>query len=176
MVESYRHADLKYDLYWDLVKDEKYADVERAVGSTRVDLLTEINNTPVAIEIQYTPISLKSILHRMTEHTKKGFHTLWLFPEEILVQGDVVRRHQWVLAIQHLQEGVIFVLKDQQIIPARIDYSLQFLKKTIKQDKKFLDMQSPIFLENLTFKQNDIYGINITTVDEWWIESYLDLF
>jgi len=43
MTESYTHADFKSDLYWSIIEDEEYAEVEKGVGRTRTDILTEIN-------------------------------------------------------------------------------------------------------------------------------------
>jgi len=177
MTESYKHLDLKYDLYVSLLQDDKYADVEKTIGSTRTDILTEIGNTLLAIEIQYTPLSLKNILHRMREHTKKNMHTLWLFPEEFLFANQNIRNLKCVRFIQQLQEGVIFLLRDQQIIPARLDNSLIFQKHTIVAGKKkILLVQEPVLLEDLTCTRNEMYGLNIVTVQEWWLDSYLELY
>jgi len=177
MTESYKHLDLKYDLYASLLQDDKYADVEKTIGSTRTDIVTEIGNLLLAIEIQYTPIPIKNILHRMREHTKKNMHTLWLFPEEFLMVNNNTRNLKCVRFIQQLQEGVIFILRDQQIIPARLDNSLICLaSNVIASKKKFLSIQEPISLEDLTFTQNELYGVNIVTVKEWWLDSYLELF
>lgn len=174
-MESYRHLDLKHDLYWDLIQDDKYAEIEKVIGHTRTDLITEIEDHLIAVEIQYSPISIKAILHRMREHTTKGASTLWLFPEEILTLGSTVRNLKWVKFIQHIQLGVIFLLKNHQIIPARIDNSVVYQLDTfITGKEKILDQQQPINFEDLSFKKNEDYGINITTVEEWWLDTYID--
>ena len=175
MVESHKHSDSKFDLYWDLIQDGKCANVEYTIGRTRTDILAEINSYTAAIEIQYTPISIASILHRMQEHTNKGMYTIWLFPEDVFNNKNKIRNLKWIRFIQTLQEGVLFLLKGGEIIPARLDNSLRYINNTVAASRKILDVQKPLFLEELTFKRNEIYDVNITTINEWWLSSYVEL-
>ena len=177
MPESYIHLDFKSDLYWDIIQADTYAEVEKGMGRTRTDVLTEIGDHLVAIEIQHTRIPIKSILRRMREHTALGAHTLWLITPEALEYGnDRCRNVNWINFIQIIQNGVIFLPgKNQTAIPARVDNTLKFHKDEIVAGRKFLDQQEPIELENLRFEKNDQFGLNITTYDEWWVKSTLDL-
>lgn len=176
MTESLVHADLKYDLYWSLLTDDYASDIEQGIGRTRTDVTTEINGTPLAIEIQYTAISKRDILKRMREHTAGGYHTLWLIPEATLLKASSgIRNLGWVMFIQRLQEGVIFLphTDGSHIIPARIDNSLMFSKGDVwASRKKIIDKQEPIGLDEITFKVN--YDLNVSTTTEWWLESYQD--
>jgi hypothetical protein len=178
MTESYTHADLKADLYWSIIEDEEYAEVEKGVGRTRTDILTEINNHTVAIEIQHTRIPIKSILKRMREHTEIGAHTLWLItPEALHLEEDRCRHLNWVMFIQRLQGGLIFMPSSYQtIIPARVDNQLRFYKNEIVAgNRKLLNQHSAISLDELKFEKNEQFGLNVVTYDEWWIEEYVDL-
>ena len=176
-MESYKHKDIKYDLYWDQITEERYALIEKTIGRTRTDVFTETENISIAIEIQYSPLPVKTILHRMREHTKKNIYTLWLLTEELLLSKDRVRNLKCVRFLQHLQNGVIFVIRDHKILPARIDNTLEFLPtKIITGKKKILDTRNPVTLDDLCFTQNDLYKVNITTLGEWWLDSYLECF
>jgi len=173
MAESYKHLDIKTDLYFSLLGDDQYADIEKTVGRTRTDVLAEINGHTVAIEIQYTPIPIKSIVRRMQEHTAEGHHTLWLIPEETLVQAGRVRNLNWVAFIQRLQEGCLFLpdTDSRKVIPARVDNSLIFSKgEIIAGKRKILDKIEAIDLGDLDFKVGE-FGLNVVTYSSW-LDSY----
>lgn len=175
MTESYIHADYKTDLYWDIFSDDTYAEVEKKIGHTRTDVLTEVCGHLLAIEIQYTAISIKSILRRMMEHTIAGAHTLWLIAPEAFQNGQKIRSLNWVFFIQALQDGIIFMPGEHKtIIPARIDNSLLFKDITLEAGQKVIDTQTPIELEQLKFNKNSMFELNTVTYDEWWVDAYLD--
>lgn len=174
-MESYKHKDIKYDLYWNQINEDIYATVEKTIGRTRTDVFTQTEKISLAIEIQYTPLPISTILHRMKEHTKENIYTLWLLTEELLMSKDRVKNLKCTRFLQQLQNGVIFLIKDQKIIPTRIDNALKYLPSKIVVDKKkVLDSQIPIELNDLCFTKNDCYGVNITTMDEWWLDSYAE--
>lgn len=176
MPESYIHSDTKIDLYWSLIQDDFYAYPEKSIGRTRTDILTDVNGYSVAIEIQHTRIPLKSILRRMREHAEIGAYTLWLITPDALVYGERVRNLNWVMFIQQLQGGMIFLPSvNQMVIPARVDNTLMFYKDEIVAGKrKFLDQQSPIEISELKFEKNEGLGVNVATWDEWWIAAGVD--
>ena len=178
MTESYTHADFKSDLYWSIVSEDEYAEVEKGIGRTRTDVLTEVSNHTLAIEIQHTRIPIKSIIRRMHEHTEIGAHTLWLITPDALKIDNVNCRHlNWVMFIQRLQGGMIFLPSENQtIIPARVDNQLRFHKNEIVAGKrKLLDQREAIPLDKIKFERNEQFGLNIVTYDEWWSEEYADL-
>lgn len=174
MTESYRHSDIKYDMYWNIISDDdSYAEIEKKIGRTRTDVLTD----NIAIEIQHTRIPIPSILRRMREHTKDGIHTLWIITPENLYDESRIRCLNWILFLQRLQQGVIFLTSSDPsvIIPARIDNDIIYTRKGCVVGKKLLDERSAISINDLTFDYNKEYGVNITTYPEWWLDSYLDL-
>lgn len=177
MTESYKHADLKYDYFFSILQDDTYADIEKNIGSTRTDVLTEINNHLVAIEIQRSYIGIKKILHRMKEHANKDIYTLWLIPED-MIQTNIVHNYKWIKFIQHIQNGVIFLpTNNQKIIPARIDNRIDFIgDRIIVKGSKILDKHIEIDLQDILFEKNEHYGINISTYPpDWWLEPYLEV-
>lgn len=173
-MESYSHADNKYDLYWTLTEAGIAVDVEKKIGSTRTDLLVELKDRLLAVEIQCTPISINEIVKRMGEHTKKNAHTLWLIDEKLLQNHEYSRNLKWVSFIQNIQNGVIFLPTNScQIVPARVDNAICYHKGKLITKRKYLDKRLPIDIDDLCFDKNN--GLNIVSVDEWWIESYGDL-
>lgn len=164
MPESYTHLDTKSDIYWNIVQEGTYAEVEKSVGRTRTDVLTQVGEHVLAIEVQHTPIPMKSIIHRMHQHTLAGYHTLWLFTQELLNVRDEQYAHnyKWVLFIQMLQDGMIFMpTNNTQIIPARLDNSLRWNGDSLIAGRKIIEKKDPISLDDLSFDTN--YGYNITT-------------
>jgi len=175
MTESYIHADYKTDLYWDIFSDEEYVEVEKKIGHTRTDVLTEVCGHLLAIEVQYTAIPIKSILRRMMEHTIAGAHTLWLIAPEAFQNGQRIRSLNWVFFIQAIQGGMIFLPGEAKtVVPARIDNSLIFKDFSLGVGSKILDQQNPIEFEQLKFNKNSMLNLNTVTYDEWWVDAYLD--
>ena len=173
MSESFTHADTKADLYWSLLQEDSCAEIEKGIGRTRTDVLTEVKGHTLAIEIQHTRIPIPSIIRRMREHTEIGAHTLWLITPDALVHGERVRNLNWVMFIQQLQGGMIFLPSDaQSVIPARVDNTLKYFKNEIVAGRrKFLDQREPIELADLTFESKGYLGLNTVTFNEWWIEN-----
>jgi competence CoiA-like predicted nuclease len=179
MSESYRHADVKADMYYSLLMDEDIfaPSYETRIGRTRTDVTAEVNGLSIAIEIQHTRIPIPSILRRMREHTKAGMHTLWLITPETLLHEERARSLNWVFFIQRLQDGVIFLPSDNQtIIPARVDNTLKIVRNEIVAGKrKYLDQIPSIEIEKLKFMKNEEFDLNICTYNEWWFDAYVDL-
>lgn len=176
MTESFVHADFKSAIYYSKIEDDDYAEMEKPIGRTRTDVLTDINGKTVAIEIQHTRIPIKSIVRRMKEHTAEGFYTLWLITKDALVHNDVCRNMNWIKFIQEVHNGIIFIpYKNQTIIPARIAHQLKFDNYKVMSGRKlFLNLYDPIELSQLDFIQ--VNGLNsVTYNDEWWSSEYVDL-
>jgi competence CoiA-like predicted nuclease len=176
MPESYTHLDFKQDLYFSILENEMYVEVEKIVGNARTDVITEVKGHTLAIEIQHTCITIPNILRRMRAHTKNGAHTLWLITPTALYRAGKLRHLKWVMFIQQIQGGMIFLPTGlgQTIIPARIDNTLKFEEgEILAGTKKYLDKGVPIEIEELQFDRCDQYNINIVTHDEWWLENYL---
>jgi len=173
MAESYRHADFKSDIYWSFAEDDNYAEVEKTIGRTRTDVLAGIGDRLVAIEVQHTRIPIKSIRRRMAYHTEIGAHTLWIITPETLMHSRGVRSLNWVLFIQQIQGGVIFLpgVERQTVVPAHIDNTLIFYKNDIIAGHKWLDQKPEVEIDKLCFEKN--MGLNITSYPDWWSEGYL---
>jgi len=154
MSESHTHLDIKADLYWSQIEIGIFARDEKNIGKTRTDVLTYVRDYLVAVEIQHTPLSMKSVQHRMLQHTREGAHTLWLFTPELLIyNGNQIRNFNWVLFIQSIQDGMIFMPCEnpQKIMPARIGNA---------DGQKILDKKDPIDLDELDFET--MQGLNTT--------------
>jgi hypothetical protein len=177
-MESLNHLDTKIDLYSLLLENDRYAQVEKCIGSSRPDILTELNGFTVAVEIQCSPISTKAILGRMRKHTDHGAYTLWLLQENTIQTEIYAKNLKWINFIQHIQSGVLFLINPSgHITPARIDNSISYSSNNeIVTGRKVLDTSLPIELNEIQFNYNDQFSLNITTYEPWWIESYLDLF
>jgi competence CoiA-like predicted nuclease len=176
-MESLQHMDMKIDVYSQILQNDIFADIEKPLGRSRPDILTEIGNYKLAIEIQQSPTNIKTILQRMTEHTKNGYHTLWLIDEKIIKDHIFARNLKWINFIQTIQNGVLFVFDaNKSIIPTRVDNSLLFKNNKLVVGRKILDTCSPIDINEILFEFNDTYRLNISTYDPWWINNYLDLF
>ncbi len=176
MPESLTHKDIKYDFYWDIINNDEYAKVEAGIGATRTDIFTEVNGQTLAIELQHTSISVANILRRMREHTAKGAHTLWLItPEALAYDTHYCKNLKWVLFIQAMQNGVIFLpSKGSKILPARVDNTLTVYKNELyATSKKYLDVQKEIDLDKLVF--SNYHNYNIVTYPEWWLDNNMDL-
>lgn len=169
MAESLVHADIKNDLYWLFLSQEIFVETEKTLGRNRTDVSVEVQGFPLAIEVQRSYISANSILHRMGEHTKKGYHTLWLFTDD--------RITSWKLFIQKMQNGVIFLYKNGKLQPARIDNAVEFGEEIVVTNKKYIDyFERGIDFDELIFEEDDLYGLKTSTFDIWWMESYMELF
>lgn len=176
-MESFNHMDTKFDIYSQLLQNEIYARVEKGIGKARPDILTEINGYKIAIEVQQSPSTTEIILKRMREHTDNGYHTLWLIDESVINSQKYVKNLKWVNFIQYLQNGVLFVLDaGKNILPARIDNSIIFKNGKISTGRKILDTTAAIEFREIIFGYNDMFSLNISTYDPWWIDNYLDLF
>ena len=164
MPESHIHTDIKADLYWSLCEDGCYAEVEKNIGRTRTDVLVQVGDHLVAVEIQHTRLSLKDVVRRMRQHALEGAHTLWLFTPELLIYNETnIRNFKWVLFIQSLQGGMIFMPGQfpREIIPARVDNSLIVSDDMLVAGRKVLEKKDPISLDDLSFET--LRGFNVVT-------------
>ena len=167
-MESLLHLTLKNQIYEELKSRGLPVRMEAVVARSRPDLLTEINGKKLAIEIQHSALTPRSILYRMGEHTAQGAHTLWLIPEPVL--ETILYHRSWCELIQRLQYGFVFIpIQGCQILPAHIDvlYGTKI---------KYIDRSpTPIWIEDILFEKNPETGLNTTYWNEWWIDGYLDV-
>jgi len=169
LAESNVHADIKNDVLWLFLSQESFAETEKKIGGNRTDVCVEVCGFPLAIEVQKSYISPEAVLYRMREHTKKGYHTIWIFPDE--------RITRWKLFIQKIQNGVVFFYQQGQIRPARMDNVVEFRRnEIIATDKKYVDYyERGVDFDELIFEEDDLYNLKTVSFDPWWVETYLDL-
>ena len=166
-MESIEHYTIKKNLYDSLVKKGFYAYLEIPLPKCKPDILVEnVCGKKLAIEIQRNSIPHKTMLDRMKSHTENGAYTLWLIPESVLM--TILYKRKWCELIQRYQNGVVFLpYSDGKILPARIDLFFEGKKKAIEYRNE------PIEITDLLFET--AYGVNLTYVNEWWLENYLEM-
>lgn len=167
-MESYSHLDLKHDLFWLLRQDGYDVEIEKAIlGKYKPDLLVKTKNNQIAIEIQKSPLSVITLIKRMQAHTEANAHTLWLIPQEVL--ETLIHRKKWCELIQQIQFGLLFILtKECRIFPARLD-------RLGCGNRRFVDYwPESILIDEVQCVFNPMYGINICTWNEWWLEGYVE--
>ena len=164
MTESLAHAYTKNDLYWLFQSQDIFTETEKVIGLNRTDLSTEVNGVPLAIEVQTSYISEKTILSRMKGHSNKGYHTLWIFTDE--------KPTSWKLAIQRKQLGVIFIFKGGKLWPARIENELDHNIQATNKKYIYYHDESIEFEELIFCTEN---GLKSVTFDIGWLESYFEL-
>lgn len=166
-MESTEHLRIKNEICAVLVQDGFSPSIESYLLNVKPDLTVVINGTKIAIEVQKSQTTVKTILKRMKAHTSQDAHTLWVIPENILTK--IIYRKKWVDVIQKLQSGIVFIPEGGKIRPARVDLLLGL-------KNKYLDKYETIVnIPDLIFEKNIEYELNVVTHKEWWIESYLEL-
>jgi competence protein CoiA len=78
--ESDTHRLCKMEIYEALRQEPGVDDavLERSLKTVRPDVSAYIRGVPVAIEVQISALSLKTIQHRTEEYARKGIYVLWL--------------------------------------------------------------------------------------------------
>lgn len=78
--ETDAHRQCKMAIYDALLQapNVRKPGLERSLTTVRPDVRAYINNTPIAIEVQISALSLDTIIRRTTEYTRKGVYLLWL--------------------------------------------------------------------------------------------------
>jgi len=166
-MESKEHLEIKNEIYAALIKDGFAPSLESYLLNVKPDITVDVNGTKLAIEVQKSQTTIKTILKRMKAHTSEGAHTLWIIPESIL--NKIIYHKKWVEVIQKIQSGIVFIPEDGKIRPARVDLLLGL-------KNKYLDKyENTVEISDLIFEKNIEYDLNVVTYKEWWIESYLEL-
>jgi competence protein CoiA len=78
--ESEAHRRCKIALFESLSTHPRVrkCEMERALGTVRPDVSAYINDVPVAVEVQFSNLSLARIHYRTAEYARKGIYVLWL--------------------------------------------------------------------------------------------------
>lgn len=173
MPESDIHADFKWSFY---TSESDYVEIEKTIGRTRTDVLTQIDDRLVAIEIQRTRIPIASILRRMSYHTEIDAHTLWIISPDALIYHKGIRCLNWIMFIQRIQNGITFLpgRTDQTVVPCHIDNSILIARDGhIQAGRKWIDQQQETQISGLTFEKNLDFDLNVSSYADWWTDEYL---
>jgi competence protein CoiA len=78
--ESDLHRRCKMEIFkaLQIAPDVRNVELERPIGMYRADVSAEINDAPVAIEVQLSSLSLETIQERTIEYFREGVYVLWL--------------------------------------------------------------------------------------------------
>lgn len=78
--ESEEHRRCKYEIYNRLLKEDSVTgcEIEKNLNTIRPDIFCYVRNTPVAIEVQLSVLTLDQIIYRTIEYKRKGIFVLWL--------------------------------------------------------------------------------------------------
>jgi len=78
--ESELHRRCKMEIFEGLRQHPNTTNValERSIGEMRPDIFAIINETPVAIEVQISSLSLETIIQRTIRYAQNGNYVLWL--------------------------------------------------------------------------------------------------
>jgi len=70
-------------------------ELERSFGTVRPDVSAMIDGVRVAIEVQISTLSPKTIRHRTEEYARKGIHVLWLLQWSPYLDGQRYNPRLW---------------------------------------------------------------------------------
>jgi len=118
--ESEIHHLIKQSIYeYLIVKSNcKNVQLERYLGEVRPDVYAEIDETPVAIEIQKSNIDILTIQKRMRYYLVKGIYVIWIIPKEApessYNHGNFVcSPKQWEKYLHALNYGKLFYWQNE---------------------------------------------------------------
>lgn len=110
--ESLQHLGTKKAIY-DALKNHprvSHLQLERYLGPVRPDISFYLGDTPVAIEMQISPIAPDAMSRRTREYTRRGIALLWIFPfdEEEVRDGRGCGIRSWERYIHSLYQGTVY--------------------------------------------------------------------
>jgi competence protein CoiA len=78
--ESEKHRQCKTEIYESMLGHPKVrnCELEKNLGSVIPDIFAVIYNTPVALEVQISSLTIDEIIRRTEEYSKKKIYLLWL--------------------------------------------------------------------------------------------------
>lgn len=128
--ESEAHRKAKLEIYEALIKhpDVSKLKLERPLGEVRPDISFYLKDTPIAIEVQVSTLSLDTIDKRTRAYKKKGISLLWASPFDIGIK--YVERYSpalWEKYLHTLYFGKLYYWLEGEILqPVRFDeYKIQ---------------------------------------------------
>lgn len=93
-------------------------EMERDLGTVRPDVSAYINDTPVAIEVQLSNLSVSRIQYRTAEYARKGIYVLWLPVYTPDLKGELYSPKPWEQWLHAAYFGrVYYWLEDTRVLP-----------------------------------------------------------
>ncbi len=126
--ESDSHRQCKFEIFQALRRERGVTDVslERSFGTNRADVFAKINGTPVAIEVQVSVLSIKTIIRRTEEYARKGIFVLWLAQWTPYLDGVRYSPRLWEKWVHAAYFGrVYYWLKGVEVLEYRFEPHLQ---------------------------------------------------
>lgn len=129
--ESQKHLMAKRQIYEALVNHPNCSkcELERRLNGVRPDISLYVGKTPIAIEVQKSPIDIDGILRRTKRYTELGVYLLWILlddsPSTFFHEGgkkDVHRIKEWEKYLHAMYWGKVYHWKrDAFVLPCHFD-------------------------------------------------------
>ena len=104
-------------------------------------------NEKIAIEVQYSPISLEKFIDRNRNYSDNGISVLWVFHKKLLKENI----HAFLRKAHELYFGRIYVYHNNEIYP------IHFLRF----GRDLIDSKGYLYFKNYKLKRKMIYGNKI---------------
>lgn len=109
--ETDDHRRCKKAIYEALLREPGVKNVilEHSLKTARPDVSAEINNVPVAIEVQISTLSMETIIRRTEEYARQGIYVLWLLPWTPYLDGRRYSPKLWEKWIHAAYFGRVYL-------------------------------------------------------------------
>ncbi|MCK4654467.1 MAG: competence protein CoiA [Candidatus Cloacimonetes bacterium] len=138
--ESQKHYIVKRQIYEALVNHPNCSkcELERRLNGVRPDISLYVGKTPIAIEVQKSPIDIDDILRRTRRYTELGVYLLWILPDDspstFFHEGeekDVHRIKEWEKYLHAMYWGKVYYWKrDAFVSPCHFDDFKAWVKES----------------------------------------------
>jgi len=153
--ESPQHLGAKKAIYDALHNHPRVSrlQLERYLGPVRPDISFFLGETPVAIEMQISPITPDIVSRRTREYTRRGIALLWIFPfnEEAVRDGRGCSVRSWERYIHNLYQGTVYYWVSGELLqPVHFeDYINEESTHLISSGMQIATFHKPIALTDL---------------------------
>jgi competence protein CoiA len=131
--ESEGHRQCKYEIYNNLMEDRRVTkcEMERYLDEVRPDISCFINNTPVAIEVQISSLSMDEIISRTVHYEEKNIYVLWLALFNDKLNKEKYRPQLWEKWVHATYYGnVYYWLGGLDIIPVHFGDHYRYVNES----------------------------------------------
>lgn len=129
--ETEQHRRCKLEIFEGLKEHRRFRQVEleKDMGTVRPDVSALMDDTPIAIEVQISALSMDRIIYRTLEYAKKGIYVLWLPIYNIDLDSDRYSPTAWEKWIHAAYYGRVYYWIDGvQILPYHFSESTHFVE------------------------------------------------